>query len=56
MTEQGEQFNRFAFVVDKKSNKIQIKKAIEDMYDVSVDSIELWYVWKEKEFVVLNQE
>ena len=39
MTEQGEQFNRFAFVVDKKSNKIQIKKAIEDMYDVSVDSI-----------------
>ena len=39
MTEQAEQFNRFAFVVDKKSNKIQIKKAIEDMYDVSVDSI-----------------
>ena len=39
MTDQAEVFNRFAFVVDKKSNKIQIKKAIEDMYDVSVDSI-----------------
>ena len=39
MTEQGEQLNRFAFIVNLKSNKIQIKAAVEDMYDVSVDSI-----------------
>tara|TARA_B100000287_G_scaffold119629_1_gene111603 strand:+ start:144 stop:434 length:291 start_codon:yes stop_codon:yes gene_type:complete len=39
MTDQGEQYNRFAFVVDKRANKIQIKKAVEEMYDVSVDSV-----------------
>jgi large subunit ribosomal protein L23 len=39
MTEQGEKYNRFAFVVDRKANKIEIKKAVEDMYDVVVDSV-----------------
>jgi large subunit ribosomal protein L23 len=39
MTDAGEKFNRFAFVVDRKSNKIEIKKAVEEMYDVSVDSV-----------------
>jgi large subunit ribosomal protein L23 len=31
--------NRFAFVVDRKANKIEIKKAIEKMYGVNVDSV-----------------
>ena len=39
MTDQSEKYNRFAFVVDLKANKIQIRKAIEEMYDVSVDSV-----------------
>ena len=39
MTDQSELYNRFAFVVDRKANKIQIKKAVEEMYDVSVDSV-----------------
>ena len=39
MTDQGEQYNRFAFVVDRKANKIEIKKAVEDMYDVEVSSV-----------------
>ena len=39
MTDQSEKYNRFAFVVDRKANKIEIKKAVEDMYDVSVDSV-----------------
>tara|TARA_B100001540_G_C15423701_1_gene468912 strand:- start:55 stop:345 length:291 start_codon:yes stop_codon:yes gene_type:complete len=39
MTDQAEKFNRFAFVVDNKANKIEIKKAVEDMYEVEVDSI-----------------
>ena len=39
MTEQSEQYNRFAFIVDKQANKIEIKKAVEDMYDVSVNSV-----------------
>ena len=39
MTDQSELYNRFAFVVDRKANKIQIKKAVEEMYDVSVNSV-----------------
>ena len=39
MTDQSEKYNRFAFVVDRKANKIEIKKAVEEMYDVVVDSV-----------------
>ena len=39
MTELGESRNQFGFIVDKRANKIQIKKAIEEMYDVSIESI-----------------
>ncbi len=39
MTLASEQFNRYAFVVDRKANKIQIKKAVEEQYDVAVDAI-----------------
>ncbi len=38
-TEQGEEFNRYGFLVHKNANKLQIKKAIEDLYDVSVISV-----------------
>jgi large subunit ribosomal protein L23 len=36
LTDQGESLNRFGFIVDRKANKIQIKKAVEEMYGVSV--------------------
>lgn len=39
MTEQGESLNRFGFMVDKRANKIQIKKAVEEMYGVTVESV-----------------
>ena len=39
MTTQSEVYNRYAFVVDIKANKIEIKKAISDMYDVDVDNV-----------------
>ncbi|HPK04784.1 MAG: 50S ribosomal protein L23 [Bacteroidales bacterium] len=39
MTELGEKLQRYAFVVQKKSNKIQIKKAVEDLYDVEVREV-----------------
>ena len=39
MTEQSEIFNRFAFVVEKSANKIDIKKAVEETYDVTVESV-----------------
>ena len=39
MTNQSEKYNRYAFVVDRKVNKIEIKKAVAEMYDVTVDSV-----------------
>lgn len=39
MTGQGETLNRFGFIVNKDANKIQIKKAVESLYNVTVDSV-----------------
>ncbi|NJM14348.1 MAG: 50S ribosomal protein L23 [Bacteroidales bacterium] len=39
MTQQGEKLNKFGFIVAKKANKIQIKKAVEEMYGVTVADI-----------------
>ncbi len=39
MTDQSEKFNRYGFIVAKDANKIQIKKAVEEMYGVTVDSV-----------------
>lgn len=36
MTALTEKLNRYGFIVNKKSNKIQIKQAIEKMYEVEV--------------------
>ncbi len=33
------QFNRYVFVVDKRANKIQIKKAVEDLFNVHVNGV-----------------
>jgi len=39
MTSQGDKFNRYGFFVAKKANKLQIKKAVEELYDVKVESV-----------------
>jgi len=39
MTSQGDKFNRYGYLVAKNANKLQIKKAVEDMYGVTVDSV-----------------
>lgn len=39
MTAQSEKLNRYAFVVNKNANKLQIKEAVEKMYGVKVDSV-----------------
>ena len=39
MTAIGEKYNRFGFIVNRTSNKIEIKKAIESFYGVSVESV-----------------
>ena len=39
MTSQGDKFNRYGFIVAKNANKLQIKKAVEELYSVTVDSV-----------------
>ena len=41
MTEMGESLNRYGFVVNRKANKLQIKKAVEDLYGVEVVSVNM---------------
>jgi len=39
MTAQGEEFNRYGFVVEKSANKLEIKNAVEELYDVKVSEV-----------------
>jgi len=39
MTGMGEDLNRYGFIVNKKANKLQIKKAVEDLYGVEVVAV-----------------
>lgn len=39
LTDQGEKLNRYGFVVDRDANKLQIKEAVEKMYNVSVADV-----------------
>ncbi len=36
MNAQGERFSRYGFQVSRTANKVQIKKAVEEMYNVQV--------------------
>jgi large subunit ribosomal protein L23 len=38
-TAQAEKMGRYAFIVNTKANKLEIKAAIEKMYNVKVDSV-----------------
>lgn len=39
MTENSEKLNQYGFIVDKKANKVEIKKAVETFYNVTVESV-----------------
>ncbi|TLX77526.1 50S ribosomal protein L23 [Labilibacter sediminis] len=39
LNEQSEKLNCFGFVVNKNANKLQIKKAVEEMYNVTVENV-----------------
>ena len=39
MAPQGETLNRYGFIVNKNANKIEIAKAVEDLYNVTVESV-----------------
>ena len=49
MTALGENLGRYGFVVDKHANKIQIKKAVKEMYGVEVEEVNtMTYAGKRK--------
>lgn len=49
MTMLGEKLNRYAFRVDRRANKIEIRKAVEEMYGVTVTAVNtMTYMGKEK--------
>ena len=35
----SEEHNQYVFLVNKKANKVEIKKAVEDMYGVGVEAV-----------------
>lgn len=39
VNKQTEKFNRYSFIVDKRANKLEIKKAVEEFYNVRVDDV-----------------
>ena len=39
MTVQGEKLNRYGFIVDPRANKLQVKSAVEAMYNVVVTDV-----------------
>ena len=39
LTIQGEKLNRYGFIVDREANKLQIKAAVEQMYNVTVADV-----------------
>ena len=49
MTQMGEKLNRYGFLVDKKANKLQIKKAVKELYGVDVVDVNtMIYAGKDK--------
>jgi large subunit ribosomal protein L23 len=39
LTDLSEKLNQYGFIVEKRANKIQIKQAVEEMYGVTVESV-----------------
>ena len=39
MTVQGDKLNRYGFIVDRAANKIEIRKAVEEHYGVTVKDV-----------------
>ena len=49
MNLKGESLKQYGFVVDKRANKVQIKQAVETLYNVNVESVNtMRYAGKEK--------
>jgi len=49
MTSLGEKLGRYGFIVDKRANKLQIKKAVKELYGVEVEEVNtMTYAGKNK--------
>ena len=49
MNAQAEGLKKYGFIVNKKANKVQIKKAVENLYGVTVESVNtMFYAGKRK--------
>ncbi|MEI8049287.1 MAG: 50S ribosomal protein L23 [Bacteroidota bacterium] len=49
MTALGDKLGRYGFVVDKRANKLQIKKAVKELYGVEVEDVNtMTYAGKSK--------
>jgi large subunit ribosomal protein L23 len=48
MTQLGDKLNRYGFRVQKDANKIEIKQAVEAMYDVTVNEVNTMVVAPKK--------
>ncbi len=49
MNLKGETLRQYGFIVDRKANKVQIKKAVEELYGVNVESVNtMLYAGKQK--------
>ena len=49
MTIQGEKLNRYGFIVDIRANKLQVRNAVEKMYNVTVTDVNtIKYMGKQK--------
>ena len=49
MTIQGEKLNRYGFIVDIRANKLQVRNAVEKMYNVTVTDVNtINYMGKQK--------
>ncbi|MDR0659466.1 MAG: 50S ribosomal protein L23 [Prevotellaceae bacterium] len=49
MTIQGDKLNRYGFIVNLRANKLEIKKAVEELYNVTVEAVNTAsYVGKRK--------
>jgi large subunit ribosomal protein L23 len=49
MNAQADSLKKYGFIVDKKANKVQIKKAVESLYGVTVESVNtMYYAGKRK--------
>lgn len=49
MNAQAEGLRKYGFIVNKKANKVQIKRAVESLYGVTVESVNtIYYAGKRK--------